>query len=232
MWYVRWSGRHRDRRSCNLALQQLESPGPRPSIHAKIAVERQDSRLLMNFGASNQARVSQRDRSIRVFRQDCLDSAPVIRRGNHDAVHVPRRQSDDLGGPGPVDLAHQKTRLRDDRHAAAKRRLAAGKRETRTFVIDVVFRKERNERSGIEKDSRRIHSPKPSRCLRFTERSRGPFRYRPTLRPARSRALRRWRSSRATSRSPRRTISESVCPVDFFNASSVARSSLLRRAWM
>ena len=101
-------------------------------------------------------------------------------------------------GPADVHLAQQEARLSQDRLAATQRRGALGEQPAGALVVGVVGRQERHERTRIQEHARRVHSPKPWRCLRLADRSRGPALNRPTLRPARSRALRRRCSCWAT----------------------------------
>src|SRR5438128_2444009 len=124
-----------------------------------------------------------------------------------------------------MNFPHQEAGFCNDGLTTAERRHALGEEPARAGVIGIVLREQRDQRTGIEQDARWIHSPKPSNRLVLVERSLGPFLNRPTLRPATSSALRRRPSSFAIRRSPRRTISDSVRPVDCFSSSSTARSA-------
>jgi len=199
-------------------------------MHGEIIVEGRDSRLIVNLCTLNEARVSERDWPISILLQEPLDAGPMVLSVDGNGEHAACSQCNNFSRPRGVDLAHEEASLCNYGFARAKRRRAIGKKTARAVVIRVHAREERNKRAGVEKNTGAIHSPNPSRWRRLVERSRGPFVKRPTLRPASSSAL-RWRlCSDATSRIPRRTISDSLCPVAALSSSSVARSSGLRRA--
>jgi hypothetical protein len=97
----------------------------------------------VKLGASDEARVRERDRPIREFLQQLLDPGPVILRGDGDGVDATRSQRDDLGRPISVHLAHQEARFGDDRFTTAKGRLAGGELAARTLVVCVGGRQQR-----------------------------------------------------------------------------------------
>lgn len=58
-----------DRLDRMFALEELKLPVSRPFIDAEIGVEGEDSWFLVNLGASDQTRIGERDRPIRILPQ-------------------------------------------------------------------------------------------------------------------------------------------------------------------
>ena len=100
---------------------------------------------------------------------------------HRDAVHTAGSQGYDFGGTSGVHLPHEEARFGDHRLTTAEGRRAFGEYSTRPLVVGVVPGEQRHQGTGIEQHASIRHWPKPSRCFRFVERSRGPFLNRPTL---------------------------------------------------
>ena len=189
------------------------------------------AQFVAKLRAPDEAGVGEGDRSDREYLpQEHLDVCPVFVGGNRDAVHA---------APGEGHHFRRAGRMNLPASGNTPRRPRVRKNETAVHtgrILGVRVRDSHRPWTEVQRAvlypaaCRRDSRPNPSRCFLLVERSRGPFLKRPTLAPATSSALRRRRSSCASSCRPRRTISDSVCPVVFFNSSRATRSSLPRRA--
>jgi hypothetical protein len=125
------------------SLQELELPVAPPPVDIEVAVERHDSPFAVDLAASNETRVGERHRSIRVLQQERLDVRPMLLDGDRHLVHAPASERHDLGRGARMNLPQQETGLGQNRLATSKRRRARGEQPACPRVIDIVRRQQR-----------------------------------------------------------------------------------------
>lgn len=117
----------------------------------------------MNLGASDEAGVRERDRPVRVLLQERPDVGPVLLDVDCDVVDTARSERDDVDRSGGMSMPHQKTRFGHHRFARPEGWRALAEHSARPLVMDVVCGEQGHQRTGIQQDARRVHSPNPWR---------------------------------------------------------------------
>jgi len=117
----------------------------------------------MDLGTLNQAGTRKRDGAVRILLQQSLDAAPVLFSRNRHREQPTGGQRGNFGRTGRIDLRNQKARFSDNRFARSKGRRTVTEDASGALVIRVPLREKGHERSRVEQNAWRIHSPKPFR---------------------------------------------------------------------